>query len=62
MKEVRQRKTNIMRSLIRGIKNDTKELFHKTETDPKILKPNEETFGGKVSCEFGINIYTLLYI
>ena len=55
-------------SLLCGIqKNDTNELIYKTETDSQTLKtnlwlPSEESGGGGINQEIGVNIYTLLYI
>ena len=46
-------------------KNDTNELTHKTEIDPRTEKTNlwlPKGKGGWKSEKFRINIYTLLYI
>ena len=47
-------------------KKDTNELIYKTEIDPQIQKTNLWLPKGKgkggINQEFGINIYTLMYI
>ena len=50
-----------------NLKNNTAECICKTETDPQIYKknlwlPKRRGKGGGTNQEFGINIYTLLYI
>ena len=49
---------------MQNLKNDTKELIYKTETDPQAWKTNLWLSKGKgrggINQEFGINIYTLL--
>ena len=42
-----------------------RKIFYKTEIDSKILKPNlqlPKTLGGEIKWEFGIDVYTLLYM
>ena len=45
-------------------KNDTKELIYKSETDieNKLMVTKGEKWWRGINQEFGINIYTLLYI
>ena len=46
-------------------KNGANELVYKTETDPQTRKTNMATKGereGEINQEFGMHIYTLLYI
>ena len=46
--------------------NDTNELIYKTEIDPQTKKTNFQSpkgkRGGGINQEFGVNVYTLLYI
>ena len=44
-----------------NLKNDTNELIYKTDIDDKLMV-NKGERGGGINQEFGINIYTLLYI
>ena len=63
-------KTNIIcyHLYVESKKNDTNELIYKTDTDAQTLKTNLRLPKGKsagrggINEEFGINIYTLLYI
>ena len=48
-------------------KNDTNELINKTETDSQDLEneltvTRREGFWGEIDWEFGIDMYTLLYL
>ena len=51
-----------------NLKYDTNELIYKAETDSQTSKTNlwlpkgKHWWGGGISQEFGINIYTLMYI
>ena len=50
-----------------NLKNNTNEFIYKTEIDSQKQKtnlwlPKEKGGGGGINQEFGINIYTLLYI
>ena len=63
-----QTKTNIIwyHLDVESKKNDTTELIYKTE-DSKTSKrnlwlPKGKRWGGGINWEFGMNIYTLLYI
>ena len=68
--EVSQTKTNIIwyYTYMRNLKkNDTNELIYKTETDSQTYRTNLWLPGGKrggegTDWEFGIDMYTLLYL
>ena len=61
-----QRKINIRHCLYAESKKiDTNELTYKTETDLEnkhIWLPKGKLEGGAINWEFGIDIYTLLYL
>ena len=66
LNEVSQRQISYNATCMQNLKIDTNELIYKIETDSQTQKTHlylpKRTGGGGVNQEFGINIYTLLYI